>query len=399
MKFDITQTGKPLTSTGSDSAKDSSSSKAKAPYSVVEITTKEGLSNVQTDWNRLSETAAQPNVFMTFDWHRAWSQQFAQESRSGRRTLCVLALKQDGALAGISPLIHRTASRFGISVRKVEFLGAHADYNDLILGNDPEAQSLAIADYLVRTQDAWDLVDLRDLRDTGNSLAPIQSALSRTDLHYRMMPEPGRYLYLRIDAPWPEMLGRLSRTARHTLRKKQRRLERMGMRVRIIQNPLAEPGLVEKLIALESQKSVQGLPSEPFIGAYPDVFRSLFEKLGPRGWLYLALMEMDGRLVAWHLGFRCGKRLWDYSTAYDRSFSRLSPGTMLIPAILDYGFSHGYSEHDFLRGEEPYKLRWTNDYHQTYRLMIWKKRWSSRTRAFIYLDLKPKVYGLFGRIG
>jgi CelD/BcsL family acetyltransferase involved in cellulose biosynthesis len=169
------------------------------------------------------------------------------------------------------------------------------------------------------------------------------------------------------------------------------------MRIRIIENPLEEPGLLEKLIALESQKSIDGAPSQPFIAKYPEVFQSLFDELGPHGWFYLALMELGRRPVAWHLGFRCGKKLWDYSTAYDQSFSRLSPGTMLIPAVLDYGFARGYTEHDFLRGGEAYKLRWTNDYHQTYRVMIWSRRWISRARAFVYLDLKKAAYRLFGK--
>jgi CelD/BcsL family acetyltransferase involved in cellulose biosynthesis len=69
---------------------------------------------------------------------------------------------------------------------------------------------------------------------------------------------------------------------------------------------------------------------------------------------------------------------------------------MLIPAILDYGFSHGYNEHDFLRGEESYKFRWANESHQTYRLMIWSRRWTSRARAALYLDLKARIYSLFG---
>jgi CelD/BcsL family acetyltransferase involved in cellulose biosynthesis len=32
---------------------------------------------------------------------------------------------------------------------------------------------------------------------------------------------------------------------------------------------------------------------------------------------------------------------------------------MLFPALLDRGFSRGYGEYDFLRGEEPYKMRWS----------------------------------------
>jgi CelD/BcsL family acetyltransferase involved in cellulose biosynthesis len=369
-------------------------------YSVEPITSAEELSRLQEDWNRLSEASEDPNVFMTFDWSRAWNQRDTQEDRNGRRRLNVLVLRKDGAIAGISPLVRRKVSRWGFGVRKVEFLGTEGDYNDLALGSDLAGLSRAIVDFLAETQDQWDLVDLRDLRATGNTLALIEDALSHTKLRYRIVPEKGRYPYLLIDAPWSVMVGRLSPSARHTLRKKQRRLERMradGLRVRIIENPHEEPGLLQKLMALEGQKRVDGELSQPFIAAYPEVFQSLFDTLALRGWVYIALMEIGDRPVAWRLGFRCGKRLWDYSTAYDHSFARFSPGTMLVPAVLDYGYLHGYCEHDFLRGEEAYKMRWATGFHQNYRLLIWGRRWTSRARAWVYLDLKTAVNRLAGK--
>jgi len=369
-------------------------------YSIETITTEEGLSNLEEDWNRLSESAEFPNVFTTFDWFRTWNQRRSLEEHRGLRRPNVLVLKKDGVVVGISPFIYRAASRFGLAVRKLEFVGREADYNDFVLGDAPAGQIEALVRFLAQTQGQWDLIDLRDLRETGNTKALIEKALSNAGLLHRFLPEEERCPYLLIDAPWSELVSRFSPSSRHALRNQQSRLNRMsaeGLRVRIIENPLDEPGLLEKLVALESQKHVHGELSQPFIGKYPEVFQSLFDTLGPRGWFYLALMEMGVRPIAYRLGFRCGKKLWGFLTAYDHTFSSLSPGTMLVPALIDYGFAHGYNEYDFLRGEETYKMRWTTDYHQTHRLMIWNRRWTSLARAFLYLDLKPKVYRWFGR--
>ncbi len=377
-----------------------SSIEPKPHYSIQVITKEEGLSNLESDWNRLSETAELPNVFMTHDWFRIWNQRITQEDGSGWRRPNVLVLRKEGVIAAISPLIYRIATRFGWAVRKVEFVGRQADYNDLVVGNDPQSQTEAIVDFLARTRDQWDLIDLRDLREAGNTLPLIEGALRRAGLIYRVLPEEERCPFLVIDSPWSTMVSRLSPSSRRTFRKQQSRLDRMsakGLRVRIIENPLDEPGLLDKLISLEGQKHVRGELSQPFIAKYPEVFRSLFETLGPRGWFYVALMELGGRPLAWQLWFRCGKKLWGFLTAYDHAFSRLSPGTMLVPAMIDYGFSHGHNEYDFLRGEESYKMRWTTDYHQNCRLLIWSRRWTSRARAFMYLDLKATVYRLLGR--
>lgn len=405
MDVHSTLAGNASASPGPDPAADSSSPKDGTHYSFQEITTEEELSNLKEDWNRLSETAGQPNVFMTFDWFRAWNQRFTRENPNGRRPH-VLVLKKEGAVTGISPLIRRKVSRFGVGARKLEFVGGEADYNDLVLGNDPEGQSEAVVKFLAQTQDQWDVVDLRQLRETGNAITPIDNALSHAGLTYRIAPEQERCPFVPIDAPSSVIVSRLSRSTHRmadglrTLRKKQHRLERMsaqGLRIRIIENPHEEPGLLEKLIALESQKHVDGKLAPPFIAVYPEVFQSLFDTLGPRGWIYVALMEIGAMPMGWRLGFRCGKQLWDYSTAYDRTFARLSPGTMLVNAVLDYGLSHGYIEHDFLRGEESYKMQWCASVHQSYWLRIWSRNWISRAHALVYLDLKPAVKRLVGR--
>jgi CelD/BcsL family acetyltransferase involved in cellulose biosynthesis len=156
----------------------------------------------------------------------------------------------------------------------------------------------------------------------------------------------------------------------------------------MVENPQAECGLLERLIAVEAQKHVGGKPSIPILGQYPEVFQALFDTLGPSGWITLGLVEQEQRLVAWRLFFRCGDRLWDYLTAYQHTFSSLSPGNLLICAAIDYGFANGLCEFDFLRGEESYKRRWTSQVRQNYRLLIWNRRWKSRLCASAYLKLR-----------
>jgi len=369
---------------------------AKPGCSFEPITTEEGFSNLRDNWNRLSETAEYPNVFMTFDWFRAWRQYFTQKDLSSLRPN-VLVLKKDGDIAGVLPLVYRTASRFGVAVRKLEFVETLADYHDLVVGNDPAGQSRAIAEFLAESQDQWDLVDLRDLRETGNTATMIGGALSHVGLHYRVLPEPEHCPYLPITGDSAVQIERLSGHVRRVLRKRMERAKALGLHVRVIEDPHDHQGLVEKMIALEAQKRSEGKLVQPFVGKYREVFQSLFNSLGPRNWVYVALMESGDQPVAWQLGFRCGKKLWDYNKAYDHAFSQFAPGTLLVAALLDYGFSHGYEEYDFLRGEEPYKTVWSTGFHERFRLNIWSKRLLSRTRAFVYLDFKTAVYRLIGK--
>ena len=387
------RSGVPSNSSGEFLTLSGTSSIEPKRYVVEPVTTGEELCKLEEKWNTLSQAAEAPNVFTTFDWFRAWNQRATDLDTKRKRRPNVLVLKMGDGVAAISPLICRTVSRFGLTVRKLEFVESPADYNDLLLGDNSPGQIHAIIKHLEQTQDDWDIVDLRSLRNFGNTIPVIKEALSSTNMVHRTLTE-ARCPYLPIDSDAFGIVGKLSKSARRTLRNQQHRLDRMsseGLRIRIIEHPQDEPRLLMKLIALESQKRLQGEPAPLLFARDPQVFQSLFEALGPRGWIYAALMESGDRTIAFQLGFRCGKALWDFSKAYDRAYSALSPGTMLVPAVLDYGFLHGYREYDFLRGEERYKMRWSTGSHTTLRFIIWNQSLKSRLRAFVYLDLKAAV--------
>ena len=363
---------------------------ASTNYTIEVISTQAELSNLETDWNRLSETVECPNVFTTYDWFRAWTRRLVGENGSGRFEPHVLLLKRNNAVLGILPLVRRIPSRFGFSVRKLEFATIHADYNDLVLGGDPAGQTMAVVDLLAQTTEQWDIVDLRDLREDRDTVTRIKDTLVQAGLSFRILTERARYPYMPIDCPWSEMMKQHSRYTRRAFRK-FREMNCEGLNVRIVENPQQEPGLLERLIDLEGQKHIKGELMPPFLSRYPEVFQSLFDTLGPRGWISVALLEWKDRLVAWNLLYRCGKKLWGYSTAFDHNFAHFSPGTILISAVVDYGFAHGFDEYDFLKGEEPYKMRWTTGFHHTYRLLIWNRRLVSRFSAFGYRKLRARM--------
>ena len=359
------------------------------------VSTEDGLSALEDDWNRLSETSDHPNAFMTYGWFRAWIRQIAEDDPRAQPRPYVLVLKAGGSVVGISPLVRRIASRL-FSVRKLEFPTIHADYNDVVLGADRPRQIKAVVDYLAETTGKWDLLDLRDLRDTGEGTELIESSLKRSGLRYHIFPDYERCLYREIDGDAASSINRLSRQVRHTLHRRSKNAAAEGLRTRIIEYPQDEPDLINKLVALDNQKHPHRL-TPPFIGVYPDVFQTLIDDLGPRGWLYVALLELGARPIAYQFGFRCGGQLWAYTTAYDRSFARFSPGTLLLPAQLDYGFERGFREYDFLRGDEEYKNAWSTGCHRQVRLLIWNRGLISRMRKFAYLEVKDAIDGLLSR--
>jgi CelD/BcsL family acetyltransferase involved in cellulose biosynthesis len=358
-------------------------------YSVETVLTESGLDRLEADWNRLSEAAEHPNVFMTYGWYRAWCRRQIRDQSGGHFEPYVLVLKQAATVVGIAPFARRVAVGL-LRVRKLEFVTYHSDYNDLVLGADPAEQSKAVMRFLACVAGQWDVIDFRDLRDTGDTFAHIGNSVALAGLSYKVLPEVERCPYMPIDKPWSEMMMQHSRSTRRAYRRFTD-MKREGLRARIVENPQQEPGLLDQLIAVEAQKHVGGELSQPFLGIFPEVFQSLFDTLGPLGWIVVTLLEWKDRAVAWQILYRCGKSLWGYSTAYDHTFSSISPGTALVSEVVDYSLARGIEEFDFLRGSETYKMRWVVGFHYSSRLLIWNHRILSRLYTFAFLRFRVRL--------
>lgn len=351
-------------------------------YTVELVSTEDALARLKGDWDHLSTAAERPNVFTSYGWFKAWYMSFGTERARVLRPN-VLVLRRDGVVSGIAPLVASVTHKRGVSLRRLHFAWQDYawDYNDLIVGNDFPGEMLALAQYLKRDAGAWDYIDLRELRDAG-AIENIETALQEAGLSYRIFPEVERCPHMPIEGSWQETMPKHSRYTRRTFRKFAERAPQEGFRTRIIEDPTREPELLQKMIAIEAQKHVGGELSIPFLGKYAEVFRSLFETMGPQGWISVVVLEREDQLIAWNLLYRCGRKLWGYLTAYDHAYADLSPGMILIPAVIDYAFANGFDELDFLKGEEDYKLRWATDFHRTYRMVIWNRRWASRLHAY-----------------
>ena len=362
-----------------------------SPFTVEVISSEEGVAGLEDDWNRLSASTESPNVFMTYSWYRAWTRRLISDN--GFQTLQphVLLIRQEGSVVGIAPLVRRVVSRFGIRFRKLEFATFHSDYNDFVVGKNLFDLTCAAIDNLSRSAQDWDLLDLMELRDTRHLVEALETVAPAAKLQYRLFTEPDGCLYFPINAPWSETKkNKHLRFARRAMVQFEQRAEE-GFRTRVVDQPQLENDLLNRIIGVEAQKRVGGKLSAPFIGAYPEVFKSLFNTLGPQGYIAIVLVEKNDKLVAYRILFRCGAALWDYQTAYDQAHSTLSSGTILICAAIDYGFEHEFAEFNFLRGMDTYKQRWTQEFRRNSRMLLWNRRLKSTFFAHTFMRLHASL--------
>ncbi len=176
----------------------------------------------------------------------------------------------------------------------------------------------------------------------------------------------------RVFAPWRttetvsfaldvrEDVPSLSKDTRSRYRTKMRKLEREFGEVKIE----LESGNHEMLQLCLNWKSLQYRQSGLFDLFNVPWIRQLVELIaarrdpGFRG--VTSVLYAGGRPIAIHFGM-CSQKVWHYwFPAYDRDFSRYSPGMLLLLEMISGAHHVGVSEIDFGKGEADYKQQLAN---------------------------------------
>jgi CelD/BcsL family acetyltransferase involved in cellulose biosynthesis len=358
------------------------------------VSTTEGLAALGPDWRRLAETSAIPNVFVTFEWAWAWWQHIGRHRLDTR--MFVVRIHRDGVTTGVVPLVLRRQRHLGVPVRRFEFLGGElVDYGDLLLSGDPPEQARALALFLRTASREWDVAELRNITPAAGTPDLLAGALRAAGLTHRRAPD-GVCPYLPISRDWPSYLAVLSGRTRKKLRANFRGLQRSGpgcVRIRIVHEMNDE--VFCRMMELEAQRVGRKGEQVAWLNGYPHFSRSLIDSLSSHGALYVALMEAGNELVAYQVGFRCGRKMWLYDTAFNERYGSCSPGVILLTRVLEYAFEHGCEEYDFLLGDEEYKRRWATHLRQNEQIRVWSPAWRARALSAAQA-LRNRLFGLAG---
>jgi CelD/BcsL family acetyltransferase involved in cellulose biosynthesis len=94
-------------------------------------------------------------------------------------------------------------------------------------------------------------------------------------------------------------------------------------------------------------------------------------RLAAAGLSDLRLLDIGGVIAGAYLGLRDARRSYAYLGGFDPSFSRESPGAVLLGSAIEAAVRRGAEEFDFLRGRESYKYSWgAVDRPQGWRRMV-----------------------------
>jgi CelD/BcsL family acetyltransferase involved in cellulose biosynthesis len=302
----------------------------------------DAVNAVAAEWDELALRLGS-SPFARPGWFSCWLDAF------GSVGLRVVALRRDGGLAAVLPVLERRGT-----VRSAT--NWHTPAYGPVAEDDAAAEELFAA--LFRTGPRR--VDLSFV--ASESAERLRAAAGRRSFASRVVQ---RSPYVAIEGDWESYLGGLSRNVRGNLGRRRRRIaERGELAVEVFEGGGALPALLRESFQLEAS-GWKGEQSKAILSS-PETLR-FYERLA--GWaaevgmLRLALLRLDGRTIAFNLSLEAEGRHYLLKLGHDASLDDLSPGTVLTGAMIERAFALGLKSYEFLGGPDPYKLRWTSACH------------------------------------
>jgi CelD/BcsL family acetyltransferase involved in cellulose biosynthesis len=352
------------------------------------VTSPQAMLALEPDWTRLWAAQPRREVFTGFAWSRA-----SLEAAGPSRTPHLVVVRRGEGVVGILPLAS--------DGRELRFLGTeHADYNDLLVVDDASA---AVVERALRA--ALGAGAGRCVLDNLPEWSTLCRSLDQlpAGLRARIGVVPGPPCpALRLDQDREAVLGAL--LGKQSLKRHEKKLARLGrleLRHLTDRDAIRErlPDFFDQHVA---RRAMAGEPSLFLEPAARDFYHRLVERFDPAHELRFAVLTVDDRAVAYHLGFELGGRFTWYKPTFDVDLWDYGTGEVLLKRLLEYAREHPIVEFDFTRGAESFKDRFSNHAGRNVRWTLHASataaRWSDLRRSTrARLAATPWIAALRGR--
>jgi CelD/BcsL family acetyltransferase involved in cellulose biosynthesis len=297
-------------------------------------------------WRRLGAESAGPTGFQQPEVVSPWLTESAEPG--GSSPLFGWAEHGSGARA-LLPWV-RNSRRGRLIHRRIAepALGSLAGYTDPLYVGDarwiPELWSRIHVELADRVEQGL-------FRFVHRELAPLDS---------NSASDASPVLELPAGATLAQLLAGTSANHRGDLGRRRRRLaERGAVDLALFTDPALAvhefDGPFRDAYTAQWRGSASGsLLDQPGTAAF--LRRLLSEQAG--GWAHFSALRVEGRAVAWHLGFVFRNELYWWFPTYDPAWAGYSPGKVLLAHLVELGLASGWRCIHFLTGGHDYKLAW-----------------------------------------
>ncbi|HET9952712.1 MAG TPA: GNAT family N-acetyltransferase [Candidatus Eisenbacteria bacterium] len=356
--------------------------------SIEEIRTRESFEALRPEWRTLIESEPDSSPFDAPSWYAC-----CLAAEPGR-PLSLLAARQSGALVGIAPWWEGRARVRGIEARTVGFISNRETPRSGFVVR-AEVRDRVVEEFLRHARTAWrarwDILSLAPWPvDAPDRAAFERIATSRGCVLHRsrasLVPTIG------ITASWDDFLAGKSYLFRKSRRGILNRMSRVPDVTVERHRHAPGPRLLEELadVSRRGWKHRDGVS----LAAREDslrFFAALNEAADAEGWLDVWMLRFAGVPVAFEYDLLHADVVHALRAEFDEAHERLSPGAYLEYFILKAAFDEGRRRYSCGPGLDAYKLRWTEELHETTIVRIYGPTPAGRWLEFLEARALPAL--------
>ena len=317
---------------------------------------------LEEEWEELYQNSSCATAFQSWAWLYSWWESYGE----GYELRLVTVRSDEGTLVGIMPLMLERRRGFG----KLLFVGTGlTDHLDVLVRRGWEEEVSGTGVQALERLNCWQVADLQQLRPEAAAWA----VLRRWYGPYLNVWQDG-YPVIEV-RPWEELLASLSRKLRKTVRRTIRQAEVDGIRRKIAETTEAERA-ARGLVALH-REAWQGrdIGPEHLTRRFESCIVAAARRMTARGFGGISELRQDGEPIVSNFWI-CGQNfVGPYVVgASQKALKNYQWSTLYIWDALNIAYDKNCGSLDLLRGEDPYKLRWSTRVIPNHRLILGRRR-------------------------
>src|SRR5215207_3287600 len=328
------------------------------PETTVLEDTKE-FAALEEEWEDLYQDAPLATPFQSWAWLYSWWEFYGEGYE-----LRLVTVRNEGVLVGIVPLMLKRRWGFG----RLLFVGTGiTDYLDMLARRGWEGYVSQAAREALWRMGYWHVAELHELRPAAAAWGVFDGwAAPRTRMHLTGFDCPV------IDVkPWDELLMSLSKNLRSTVRRNVRRADEDGVRCELV-GPADAELAARNLIRLHREGwQGRGISAENLTRRFEAHLEAAARRMTARDSGAISELWRGEEVVVsvfWVFG-------WDFVGFYmlgasQETLRRYQVSSLFIRDGLQLARQRNVACLDLLRGEEPYKLRWTSKAVANHRVIL-----------------------------
>lgn len=336
--------------------------------------------------------ASDASVFQSWQWCRDWWLFF------GRGKRLAIVLQTDGKVATAIAPLYVSSFHGPVPLRTAAFIGTGSiDDGGFLVRPGISREQLSVFFDAVSAVAADSCLDLHQVDLALAASAGLQSYLqaeegAKAGARRRVVTLEQEPCFRLSLADVSAELTYLSKKFRGNLDYSMRRLRRdHEVEFELVTKAGDLPAAMGDFFSLHSSRwRRRHMPGVFFSTRRRQFHLQLAADLLACGRLALCFLRVDGHRLAAIYAFRDHHSVYYYQGGFDPDWSRHSLAALLLKELILWAKAEDLSCFDFLRGNEPYKLRWGAIEEPRYRLLVSRPAFRSRMAARL-LELENRT--------